>query len=147
MSKDKIREIEFNIQENRGVIVAKGSKDSYMNAFEEVELKCSKTTIEILTPMFMSDGKWPYEIDIVTGKDFVGVTRCIKEDEFNERTGKFIAERKADRKYHKAMRNKYRLIRRLLIKSIRELERLERFHYNKIINISAEIAKISNGLK
>lgn len=140
MKKERIREIKFNIQPKHKVVVGKGLRDTYINAFEEVEAKCSKTTIDILTPMFMSNDKC-FNIDIVCGKDFIGVARCDDEDEFNEQIGKIIAANKADMKYHNAMSRKYELIIKLLDRVYEEINRLRLFHLQKVENIKESLKR------
>lgn len=135
----KCRKIEYNVFPKQKTVVAKGLKDSYLNIYEETEMKSSKVARKVVEKILIYNSEFPHDLDIIYGKDFTGVARCYEGDEFNERVGKEIATCKADMKYHDAIARKYGLIMRMLEETYKELRKLQKYHENKVDNIVEDI--------
>lgn len=131
------RRIEYYVKPEEKIVVARGKKETYKTVFNESLYKCSDTTAKVID-MFLDNSNtkaFPFEVDIVNGKDFIGIAKCDDEDEFNEYIGKDIAAAKADLKYHSAISKKYSQIIRTLQRVINELTKLKEYHDRKKENI------------
>lgn len=103
---------------------------------DECEERCSHTTAEIVREIVF----WE-DLNHSTNPFFKAVSKCDKEDTFDERVGKEIACSLVDKKYHVAMAKKYSKIKKYLLKAIEEVSVLEDMHNTKADNITADIQR------
>lgn len=140
-----MREKRFIVKPEEKVVVA--IMDAYCDGIqEEVEKKSTRLTANLVQHIITNDYRkglnYPnYEIHY--NVPYKGVSKCDKDDEFDEKKGKNIAGNKADMKYHIAMMKKYKRLKDIFAKASDEMYELEMEHLNKVDNIKESLQKYS----
>jgi len=124
----------------KGIVVSKLSRlGAGRTVIDEMGNKLGYFGVELMSAIFHQTDF----LDIDDGCEdyFIGIAKCKKPDEFSEKTGRQIADIKAEYKYHSAMQRKYQQIIRRLHETLRVVEDLELEHRNKMARFDEKLKK------
>lgn len=122
----------FIVLKDKGMVIAE--TENPIDLLKETNKKCSKLTGRIIMEILL-DGNIEYS----TNPKYKATSLCMDEDTFDEKTGKRIASKKSDLKYHKAKVKQYKRILKILEKASNEILHMYYDHVAKINKIKEEL--------
>ena len=128
------------VNKEKGIVVSKLSRLSTgRSVIDEMSKKLGDFGVVFMSAIFHQTDF--LDIDYEHDDYFVGIAKCHESDTFSEKTGRQIADIKAEYKYHSAMQRKYQQIIRRLHKTLRAVEDLELKHRNTAAKLDEKLKK------
>lgn len=122
----------FIVLKDKGIVIAE--TENPVDLLKDANKKCSKLTGRIIMDILLDDN-----IEFSTNPKYKASSVCTGGDEFNEKTGKRIASKKSDLKYHKAKTRQYKRILKIIEKTMNEIHHMYYSHVEKVNEIEEEL--------
>ena len=130
------KNIDYIVKPEERVVVGKYS--TYMDVQEWMDKypKWKKAILKVAR----YTGKHPYYPEMVKG-----IARCSEDDEFNEVTGKKLAEQKVNAKRHERIAKEAYSLSKMFEELMHDMDALYDFHCKKVDAINADIDRHFRG--
>lgn len=122
----------FIVLKDKGMVIAETKNP--VDLLKDVNKKCSKLTGRMIMEILLDEN-----IEYSTNPKYKATSLCMDGDTFDEKTGKKIASKKSDLKYHQAKTRQYQRILRILEKVSNEIYHMCYDHVTKINEIEEEL--------